>query len=57
MNTSTTSKSASAEIDLEANASGTPLISTPHSKLAVYTIPTNEELVIAKETFGFLRKA
>jgi acetate kinase len=46
-----------AEIDLEANASGASLISTPHSKLAVYRIPTNEELVIAKETFGLLSKA
>lgn len=46
-----------AEIDLDANASGATLISAPASKLAVYKIPTNEELVIAKETSGFLRKS
>lgn len=45
-----------AEIDQKANTSGATLISAPASKLAVYRIPTNEELVIAKETFGFLRK-
>ncbi|SMX23215.1 acetate/propionate family kinase [Boseongicola aestuarii] len=46
-----------ADIDPDANASGATLISAPASKLSVYRIPTNEELVIAGETSGFLRKS
>lgn len=46
-----------AEIDLEANAAGKMLISAPHSRLAAYKIPTNEELVIAKETLSILHKS
>jgi acetate kinase len=46
-----------ADIDPDANASGATLISAPASKLSVYRIPTNEELVIARETSGFLRKS
>lgn len=40
------------EIDEEANRSREPdrLISTPNSKVKVYVIPTNEELVIARDT-------
>lgn len=40
------------EIDEEANRSRQPdrLISTPNSKVKVYVIPTNEELVIARDT-------
>jgi acetate kinase len=29
------------------------LISTPQSKIKVYVIPTNEELVIARDTYGY----
>jgi acetate kinase len=43
-----------AEIDPDANTSGATLISAPASKIPVYRISTDEELVIAKETFGFL---
>ena len=40
------------EIDEEANRSREPdrLISTPNSKVKVFVIPTNEELVIARDT-------
>lgn len=40
------------EIDEESNRSREPdrLISTPNSKVKVYVIPTNEELVIARDT-------
>ena len=40
------------EIDEEANRSREPdrLVSTPNSKVKVYVIPTNEELVIARDT-------
>lgn len=42
------------ELDLEANRSGRGgerIISTPHSRVAVLVIPTNEELVIARDTY------
>ena len=40
------------EIDDDANVNGKGdrLISTPNSKVKVYVIPTNEELVIARDT-------
>ena len=40
------------EIDEEANTvrSEEKLISKPESKVKIYVIPTNEELMIAKET-------
>ena len=40
------------EIDADANVNGKGdrLISTPNSKVKVYVIPTNEELVIARDT-------
>jgi len=36
--------------DSEANRNGKPRISTPGSKVTVWTIPTNEELMIARHT-------
>jgi len=38
------------ELDIEANSAGSPRISTPASSVAVWTIPTNEELMIARHT-------
>ncbi|MDQ7978930.1 acetate/propionate family kinase [Paraburkholderia sp. SARCC-3016] len=38
------------EIDDAANGSGGPRISTPSSKVEVWTIPTDEELMIARHT-------
>ncbi|WP_321963621.1 acetate/propionate family kinase [Paraburkholderia sp. J7] len=38
------------EIDSGANASGGPCISTASSKVAVWVVPTNEELMIARHT-------
>jgi acetate kinase len=37
-------------IDEKANTSGGPRISTPKSKVSVWVIPTNEELMIARHT-------
>ena len=34
----------------QANAGGGPRISTPQSKVSVWVIPTNEELMIARHT-------
>lgn len=39
-----------AEIDPEANANGALCISTPDSKISLWVIPTNEELMIARDT-------
>lgn len=36
--------------DANVNGKGDRLISTPNSKVKVYVIPTNEELVIARDT-------
>jgi acetate kinase len=41
-------------IDTSANAAGTPLISSKDSRVAVYVIPTNEELMIARHTLALL---
>ncbi|MBZ0167932.1 Acetate kinase [Candidatus Methylomirabilis lanthanidiphila] len=38
------------DLDPEANAAGGPLISTPNARVAVWVIPTNEELMIARHT-------
>jgi hypothetical protein len=38
-----------------ANAAGKPLISHPQSKIALYIIPTDEELMIARHTRSLSR--
>lgn len=43
-----------AKIDKEANNSGKHKIHDPDSKLLLYTIPTDEEETIAKETFALM---
>jgi acetate kinase len=43
-----------ATLDPQANAAGAPLISRPESRVALYVVPTNEELMIAKHTFAIL---
>ena len=50
------------EFDVEANnanehAKGNTKISTDASKVAVYVLPTNEELVIARDTAAIVSKA
>jgi acetate kinase len=42
------------ELDVQANANGGPRISTPESKVAVWVVPTNEELMIAQHTWSLL---
>ena len=42
------------EIDAAANTAGHPLISTPSSRVRVYVIPTNEELMIARHMHALL---
>ncbi|HEX6020143.1 MAG TPA: acetate kinase, partial [Burkholderiaceae bacterium] len=42
------------ELDAAANRSGGPRISTPGSRVAVWAIPTNEELMIARHTLHAL---
>ena len=42
------------ELDREANAAKRPRISTPRSKVSVWVIPTNEELMIARHTGDLL---
>lgn len=46
-----------AEIDPEANRKDALRISRPGSRLGVYVIPTNEELMIAKHTLAVLSEA
>jgi acetate kinase len=41
-------------VDENANAARGPRISTPQSKVSVWVIPTNEELVIARHTGSLL---
>ncbi|MGE3147972.1 MAG: acetate/propionate family kinase [Pseudorhodoplanes sp.] len=41
-----------AELDAEANRKGEVCISRPGSRLGVYVVPTNEELMIAKHTLA-----
>lgn len=38
------------EIDREANERGGPRLTAPHSRVAAFVIPTNEELMIARHT-------
>jgi acetate kinase len=42
------------ELDTGANANHGPRISTPHSKVSAWVIPTNEELMIARHTWSLL---
>jgi acetate kinase len=44
------------DFDGAANKSGGPLISKPHSKVAVYVIGTDEELMIARHTVSLLSR-
>jgi acetate kinase len=43
-----------AALDPDANAAGKPLISRPDSRVALYVIPTDEELMIARHTLSLL---
>jgi acetate kinase len=43
------------DLDQEANAAGASLISSPASRVAVWVIPTNEELMIAEHAVALLR--
>jgi acetate kinase len=45
------------ELDPAANRAGGPRISTAASQVAVYAIPTDEELMIARHTLAVLRRA
>jgi acetate kinase len=45
------------ELDPAANRAGGPRISTAASRVAVYAIPTDEELMIARHTLAVLRRA
>jgi len=45
------------ELDAAANAAGGPRISTARSKVSAWTIPTNEELMIARHTRHLLGSA
>ena len=42
-------------IDEEANNNNRLLISSPDSKVKIYVIKTNEELVIARDTMAFIK--
>jgi acetate kinase len=42
------------ELDPSANAAGGPLISRPDSRVAVYVVPTDEELMIARHALALL---
>ena len=44
-----------AQIDHEANTRNARLISIPQSRVAIYVLPTDEELMIAKHTMSVLR--
>jgi hypothetical protein len=43
-----------AELDAKANERGGPLISVPGSRVALYVVPTDEELMIAQHTLAVL---
>jgi acetate kinase len=45
------------ELDVAANASGGPRLSTTSSRVAAWVIPTNEELMIARHTRALLSSA
>ena len=44
-----------AELDAKANGRGGPLISTGGSRIALFVLPTDEELMIARHTLAVLR--
>ena len=44
------------DIDADANEAAKPVISLPDSKIKLYVVPTNEELMIARHTLQQLRK-
>ena len=44
-----------AELDLAANDAGAMTISTASSRVALYVVPTDEELMIARHTFALLK--
>jgi acetate kinase len=46
-----------ANLEPNANAAGRSLISSPDSRVALYVIPTNEELMIARHTLAVLAEA
>jgi len=46
-----------ADIDAQANETGQTLVSAPGSRLPLYVIPTDEELMIARHTLAVLRDA
>lgn len=43
-----------AELDADANTSGASMISRPDSKVELYVVPTNEELMIARHSVALL---
>ncbi len=46
-----------AELDPAANAAGATLISAPASKVALYVLPTDEELMIARHTLSAITRS
>jgi acetate kinase len=44
-----------AELDAAANEAGETLISTPASRIAIYVLPTDEELMIARHTLALIK--
>jgi acetate kinase len=42
------------DVDATANSKGSTVISKKGSRIPVYVIPTNEELMIARHTLGLL---
>jgi acetate kinase len=44
------------DLDTQANRAGGPRISTASSRIAVWVIPTNEELMIARHTLALTRE-
>ncbi|MEK1886231.1 MAG: acetate/propionate family kinase [Phyllobacterium sp.] len=44
-----------AELDAAANEAGETLISTPTSRIAIYVLPTDEELMIARHTLALIK--
>jgi acetate kinase len=43
------------KLDAQANVAGAPRISTADSRVSVWVIPTNEELMIAQHTLALVR--
>jgi acetate kinase len=46
-----------AELDVKANAGRKPLISRPDSRVKLYVIPTDEELMIAEHTIATIAQS